>query len=178
METEKYGRKKEKMMKNLFYIVVNKEVDQSFVGLDFVILSKGRYFFFNGTADAFSYIKHLRNNFLPWYTEQNFKPIYFQHDNAPPHVSRATKNSLAEWGLDVIKWPANSPDLNPVENVWKLLSDRVYASGKQYNSKKQLEKAIREAYEELDPTQLENLIKSMEKRLALVLLKQGGKVKY
>ena len=93
---------------------------------------KGPLFFFNGTVNADSYVKHLKNNFLPWYIEQNFKPVYFQHDNAPPHVSQVTKKSLVEWGLDVLKWPANSPDLNPVENLWKLLSDAVYVNGKQY----------------------------------------------
>ena len=148
------------------------------VWVGFCYTFKGLLFFFNGTVNADSYVKHLKNNFLPWYIEQNFKPVYFQHDNAPPHVSQVTKKSLVEWGLHVLKWPANSPDLNPVENLWKLLSDAVYANGKQYISIKELEKAIKEAYEKIDPDQLENLVKSMEKRLALVLLKQEEKIKY
>ena len=83
---------------------------------------------------------------------------------------------MAEKSL--FEWQAISTDLNPIENLWKLLSNAVYANEKQYTSRKELEKAIKEAYEKIDPDQLENLVKSMEKRLALVLLKQGEKIKY
>ena len=32
-------------------------------------------------------------------------------------------------------WPPNSPDLNPIENLWSIVEQRVYANGKQYSSK-------------------------------------------
>ena len=86
------------------------------LGLILLYFQRAAIFFF-GTINADSYVKHLKNNFLPWYIEQNFKPVYFQHDNALPHVSQVAEKSLVEWGLDVLKLPANFPDLNHVENL-------------------------------------------------------------
>ena len=57
----------------------------------------------------------------------------YMHDNAKPHVSKLTNEWLKDNNINVIDWPAYSPDLNPIENVWIILVRMVYANGKQYN---------------------------------------------
>ena len=43
----------------------------------------------------------------------------FQQNNAKPHVTRRTRNSLT--GCDILPWTAASPDLYPIERLWDLL---------------------------------------------------------
>lgn len=39
-------------------------------------------------------------------------------DNAPAHTSAYTRTKLVQWGIQTVEWPAESPDLNPIELVW------------------------------------------------------------
>ena len=48
-----------------------------------------------------------------------------QHDNTRPHTARVCTAFLADAGIVVMDWPVKSPDINPVENVWALLGDKV-----------------------------------------------------
>ena len=61
--------------------------------------------------------------------------MIFQQGNAPAHRSAYTSDWLKEAGFNnqrVIVWPPNSPDLNPMENLWVMIKGRVYSNGKQF----------------------------------------------
>jgi hypothetical protein len=49
----------------------------------------------------------------------------FEQDNAKIHVSESSTAWLLEHGIEFIDWPAPSPDLNPIEHIWKLLKSKI-----------------------------------------------------
>ena len=74
----------------------------------------------------------------------------------------------------VMSWPAYSPDLNPIENVWGMLSRLVYNNNNQFHSKSDLEwNAFRRAWKELDG-KFKTLIKSMDNRCFVVIENKGN----
>ena len=51
--------------------------------------------------------------------------VTFQQDNARPHVARVVRAYLTQQNVDLLPWPAVSPDLSPIEHVWDEMERRL-----------------------------------------------------
>ena len=60
-----------------------------------------------------------------YYHQDNYEHLILMEDGAPVHSSRIVANWRTQIGLQKLQWPANSLDLNPIENLWKVCKDRV-----------------------------------------------------
>jgi hypothetical protein len=82
-----------------------------------------------GTLNSTKYIKLLSDFALPIISSQLLDDWLLQQDNAPAHTAAATQNFLETKGVQLLGWPALSPDLNVIENVWSILAERIYCNG-------------------------------------------------
>lgn len=102
----------------------------------------------------------------------------FQQDNARPHVSKQTMTFFQEVGITPMKWPACSPDLNPIEHVWDWLGRGLCALPTPPTSIAKLGEVLIRLWKEILQEKLRSLIDSMPRRCQAVIDARGGPTKY
>ncbi|DAZ94888.1 TPA: hypothetical protein N0F65_008032 [Lagenidium giganteum] len=140
--------------------------------------------FVSGRQDSTAYIQrlsqHLISNVEILREKYPEKPVGFQQDGCSYHTSRATKAWFADMEVDVMDWSSNSPDLNPIENVWGKLVRHVYEGGRQFDSVNKLRTQIKLSWKEITQDYVDQLIESTPRRLVAVVVvaARGGSVDY
>lgn len=140
----------------------------------------GRLYVVQGTMKQDQYKDVLQNRLLPQIREwfPNGESYIFMQDGAPCHTARSVKQFLQDKNVPLLPWPGNSPDMNPIENVWKMVKKEV-AKDIVTNRCQLIGKLIHVWYHnpQLQKT-VQNCISSMPKRIKALIAAKGGVTHY
>ena len=110
----------------------------------------------------------------------------FMHDNAPCHKAKAVLHFLAQYHVSIMKWPAQSLDLNLIENLWAALKEAFHKRFlelfghplKSLEARYRYGEVLQEVWYNQGMELVKALVESMPKRIQAVLKANGGWTKY
>lgn len=137
----------------------------------------GNLHLIEGIMDQHIYKSILENHLLPSASKLFPNGLWtFQQDNDPKHTSIMIRNWIIEKQLCQLEWPAQSPDLNPIENLWSFVDRQC--RHRTPKTKQELFTIIEDAWKNIPLTMLETLVDSMPDRCKAVIANNGWPTKY
>lgn len=128
--------------------------------------------------DSKKYLDLIASEITQPARENTNLPLIFQQDNAAVHTARIVKKFFSDNNVDVLNWPARSPDMNIIENCWGLLARSAYAENRQYENVDELKQSIISNWRGLPQKSIKKLFKSLPNRMAEIIKKSGGPTHY
>lgn len=146
--------------------------------------NRGPLHMFTGTTRATDYIEVLQEH-LPAFMEAHELTTFMQ-DNSRVHTANIIREWLSEQRFMIFRWPATSPDLNPIEHVWRRLKelfgkrypDLRYSTRGPVAVKSMIRDVLPSLWQEIEPDFLEALATSMPRRIQAVIKANGWYTKY
>ena len=108
---------------------------------------------------------------------KNFEGVIFQQDGAGPHRAKAVNDYFKRQKYRVLPWPAHSPDLSPIENLWADLKKRLEENHGEIR-KAELWKVVEDEWNATSEEFCKRLFTSMPERLEAVIKAKGGYTRY
>ena len=131
----------------------------------------------NGIMDHMVYIDILKRNLRSSAEKLGIIDNYqYYQDNDPKHTALNTKLWLLYNCQKVLKTPAQSPDLNPIEHLWSHLEKKLRK--RNFSNIGEMKIALFEEWEKVDPEYTQKLVDSMPNRLKEVIRRRGRVTKY
>jgi len=133
----------------------------------------------DGTITANTYKKLLEEHLLDFMESLDDDIAYiFQDDNAPVHRAK----SVIEWKEEILisslPWPAQSPDLNPIEHLWDILGRKVHEHKPHPKNLTELSNVLQSEWLKISNNDLEKLVNSMPRRVGAVIKNKGYPTEY
>ncbi len=137
----------------------------------------GRLVAIEGKMNAAKYRDILDENLLQSAQDLRLgRRFTFQQDNDPKHTAKIMKEWLHNNSVTVLEWPSQSPDLNPIEHLWRDLKMAVHQ--RLPSNLTELERICKEEWQRIPKSRCEKLVASFPKRLMAVLNQKGASTKY
>ena len=134
---------------------------------------------FTGNMNTDKYISVLDDNLWPVVVRHfSDRPWIFQEDNAPCHVSLRANQWKDENGIRTLLWPPQIPDLNIIENVWKVLKIQVQKRLGEIKNANDLRRVVLDIWTDLGLHYIRSIYESIPRRIRCVLRSRGQITKY
>ena len=131
---------------------------------------------FDDIINASVYKELLRQHTLPHLRKVTVESPIFMQDSAPCHKARTMLSFLEEEGIAVMKWPPQSPDTNPIENVGKIIGEK--AQNRNLRNIDDLWDFLKEEWESITTIFCKKLICSCGRRCNEVIQCKGKFTRY
>ncbi len=133
-----------------------------------------------GKMDAEQYCEILDHGVLESFEKLEMEDgkRYFQQDNDPKHTSKRAKKWFEDNDVEVLWWPAQSPDLNPIEHLWYYVKRKLQEYEVPPKGAHELWERLVKEWNGISSEVCQTLIESMPRRIEAVIKAKGGHTKY